>query len=54
MIKRLILAALVALPFSALAQKFGVVDVETVFQAMPESAAAQTLLSMRLLLSVLR
>lgn len=42
MIKRLILAALVALPFSALAQKFGVVDVETVFQAMPESAAAQT------------
>ncbi|MDE6135961.1 MAG: OmpH family outer membrane protein [Muribaculaceae bacterium] len=45
MIKRLILAVLVALPFSALAQKFGVVDLDNVFQAMPETASAQTQLT---------
>lgn len=45
MIKKLILAALVALPFSAFGQKFGVVNLETVFQAMPESATAQTQLT---------
>lgn len=45
MIKRLLLAVLVALPFSAFAQKFGVVDLETVFQAMPETATAQTQLT---------
>ena len=45
MIKRLILAVLVALPFSALAQKFGVVDLDNVFQAMPETATAQTQLT---------
>lgn len=42
MIKKLILAAIVALPFSAFAQKFGVVNIETVFQAMPETTTAQT------------
>lgn len=45
MIKKLLLAVLVALPFSAFAQKFGVVDLETVFQAMPETATAQTQLT---------
>lgn len=45
MIKRLILAVLVALPFSAFAQKFGVVDLDNVFQAMPETATAQTQLT---------
>lgn len=45
MIKKLILAALVALPFSAFAQKFGVVEFETVFQAMPDFATAQTQLT---------
>lgn len=42
MIKKLILAALVALPFSAFGQKFGVVNIENVFQDMPETTAAQT------------
>ena len=45
MIKKLILAVLVALPFSAFAQKFGVVDLDNVFQAMPETATAQTQLT---------
>ena len=45
MIKRLLLAVLIALPFSAFAQKFGVVDLDNVFQAMPESTAAQTQLT---------
>lgn len=45
MIKKLLLAILIALPCSALAQKFGVVDVQAIFQAMPESAAAQTQLT---------
>ncbi|MDE6270179.1 MAG: OmpH family outer membrane protein [Muribaculaceae bacterium] len=42
MIKKLILAALVALPFSAFGQKFGVVNIENVVQDMPEMATAQT------------
>lgn len=45
MIKRLLIAVLVALPFSALAQKFGVVDIDVVFQAMPESTEAQNQLT---------
>ena len=39
MFKRIILAIAVILPMSAFAQKFGVVDLESVFQAMPETAA---------------
>jgi len=45
MLKKLILAVLVAMPFSAFAQKFGVVDLDNVFQAMPETATAQTQLT---------
>ena len=45
MIKKLLLAILIALPCSALAQKFGVVDVQAIFQAMPETTAAQTQLT---------
>ncbi len=45
MIKKLLLAILIALPCSALAQKFGVVDVQNIFQAMPETTAAQTQLT---------
>ncbi|MDE6453457.1 MAG: OmpH family outer membrane protein [Muribaculaceae bacterium] len=42
MIKKILLAVLFALPFSAFAQKFGVVDINTVFEVMPETAKAQT------------
>lgn len=42
MFKRIILAIAVILPMSAFAQKFGVVDLAAVFQAMPESATMQT------------
>ncbi len=42
MIKKLLLAMLLALPLSSMAQKFGVVDLETLFTAMPETAAMQT------------
>ena len=42
MFKRLILAIAVVLPMSVFAQKFGVVDVEAVFQAMPESTTMRT------------
>lgn len=45
MFKRIILAIAVMLPMSALAQKFGVVDLESVFQAMPESATMQSQLA---------
>lgn len=45
MIKKLLLAILIAFPCSALAQKFGVVDVQLIFQAMPETTAAQTQLT---------
>ncbi|MDE6464109.1 MAG: OmpH family outer membrane protein [Muribaculaceae bacterium] len=42
MIKKLLVAILVALPFTSMAQKFGVVDLESIFTAMPETAAMQT------------
>lgn len=38
MLKRIILAIAVILPMSVFAQKFGVVDLEAVSQAMPETA----------------
>lgn len=41
MIKRLILAVLIALPVSLMAQKFGVVDVEAIITKMPEYTAMQ-------------
>lgn len=41
MFKKIVLALLVALPLSAVAQKFGVVNVDEVFQAMPETATTQ-------------
>ena len=42
MFKKILLAIAVALPMSAMAQKFGVVDIESVFTAMPETTAMQT------------
>ncbi len=45
MLKRIILALAVALPMSMFAQKFAVVNLETVFSAMPESKTMQTALS---------
>lgn len=42
MIKKVILAILFALPLSIYAQKFGVVDVESVITAMPEYNTVQT------------
>lgn len=45
MFKKILLAVALALPFGALAQKFGTVDLETLFQAMPETAAMQTQLT---------
>lgn len=45
MFKKILLAVAVALPLSAMAQKFGVVDIESVFQAMPETTAMQTQLT---------
>lgn len=45
MIKKLILAVALALPLSMLAQKFGVVDMETVVTGMPEFTAMQTQLT---------
>ena len=42
MCKTLILAIAVVLPMSVFAQKFGVVDVEAVFQAMPEATTMRT------------
>lgn len=45
MIKKLLLAILIALPCTALAQKFGVFDTQAVLQALPELAAAQTQIS---------
>ncbi len=41
MFKKILLAAVLALPLSALAQKFGTVDLEAVFTAMPEATAMQ-------------
>lgn len=45
MFKKLLLAVVLALPISVFAQKFGTVNLEQVFQAMPESAAMRTQLS---------
>ncbi len=45
MIKKIILALLIALPLSTFAQKFGVVDLEALFQDMPEAKAMQTQLA---------
>lgn len=45
MIKKILLAIAIIFPMSALAQKFGVVEIETVFKAMPEYAAMETQLS---------
>lgn len=42
MIKKTILALLIALPMSLFAQKFGVVEAEPVLTAMPEYTAMQT------------
>lgn len=42
MFKKILLVIAVALPMSAMAQKFGVVDIESVFTAMPETTAMQT------------
>lgn len=42
MFKRLILAIAVVLPMSVFAQKFGVVDIEAVFQSMPEASEMRT------------
>ncbi len=45
MFKKILLAIAVALPVSAMAQKFGVVDLESVFTSMPETTAMQTQLT---------
>lgn len=42
MIKKILLAILMALPLTAAAQKFGTVNVEQVLTAMPEFTAMQT------------
>lgn len=42
MIKKILLAVLVALPMSVAAQKFGVVSADEIFAAMPEVAEIQT------------
>ncbi|MDE6120174.1 MAG: OmpH family outer membrane protein [Muribaculaceae bacterium] len=42
MLKKLLLALVVALPCSAMAQKFGVVDSEAIITTMPEFNAMQT------------
>ncbi len=45
MLKKIIIALLVALPLSAAAQKFGTVDIDQVISAMPEVAEMQTQLT---------
>lgn len=42
MIKKVLLALVLALPLSTFAQKFGVVDLDAIFAAMPEATAMQT------------
>ncbi|MDE5656532.1 MAG: OmpH family outer membrane protein [Muribaculaceae bacterium] len=42
MFKKILLLIAVLLPMSAFAQKFAVVDIQAVMEAMPEVAAAQT------------
>lgn len=41
MIKKILVALAIALPSMAFAQKFAVVDAETIMQAMPETKAAE-------------
>lgn len=41
MIKKLLLAVALALPMSVMAQKFGFVDMQTVFMGMPETTTMQ-------------
>ena len=41
MFKKLLLAVALVLPVSAMAQKFGVVDLESIFTAMPETTEMQ-------------
>lgn len=45
MIKKFFILLAVILPMSAFAQKFGVVDIDALLQAMPETAAAQETLN---------
>ncbi len=45
MLKKIIIALLVALPLSAAAQKFGTVDIDQVISAMPEVAEMQSQLT---------
>ena len=45
MFKKIVIALLLALPMSLFAQKFGVVDIEAVLSAMPETKAMQTQLT---------
>lgn len=45
MFKKILLAVALALPLSGMAQKFGTVDLEAIYQAMPETAAMQTQLT---------
>ncbi len=42
MFKKIFLAIALILPLSGMAQKFGVVDLDQIFQAMPETTAMQT------------
>lgn len=42
MFKKILLIVAVLLPMSAFAQKFAVVDAQSIFSAMPETAAAET------------
>lgn len=42
MIKKILLAIALILPLSGMAQKFGVVDLDQIFQAMPETVAMQS------------
>lgn len=44
MIRRFLIATLIALPFSVFAQKFGIVDAATILSAMPEYTQMQTTL----------
>jgi len=45
MFKKIVIALLLALPMSLFAQKFGVVYIEAVLSAMPETKAMQTQLT---------
>lgn len=45
MLKKIILVLLMALPFCSFAQKFGVVDQQTIFEAMPATATMKAQLT---------